>query len=151
MSEAPDSADLSEFDDAFAKAEVEDMTSEVPDGRYQAVIERVSTKQTKETKRPMIVWQLRILGPTHRNRKLWRNNVVTAETVGRIKRDLLLCGVKIDRLSDLIFHVQELQGTGLEIQVKTNGDHQNVYFNKVLAIDPTITGGSVSGDDVLPF
>jgi len=150
MSEANDSIDLSEFDEAFAKAEAQDMTTEVPDGRYQALIERVSTKQTKETKRPMIVWQLKILGPTHRNRKLWRNNVVTADTVAMIKRDLLLCGVKIDRLSDLVFHIQELQGTGLEIQVKTNGAFQNIYFNKVLAIDPTVIGGSVGEGDI-PF
>jgi len=46
------------------------------------------------------------------------------------KRDLLTAGLKIEKLSLLPQHLNELLDLVLEVQLKTKGDHQNSFLNK---------------------
>ena len=63
-------ADLAEFDEIYKNADVGDDEFEpVPDGKYQAVVDRVELTRTSKGD-PMLKWTLRILGPTHAGRPL---------------------------------------------------------------------------------
>ncbi|MCP4680074.1 MAG: DUF669 domain-containing protein [Deltaproteobacteria bacterium] len=132
----PFAADLTQFDDPFAEAEVEDNDYDpVPDGKYQATVEQVELTRTKTTGRPMLKWTLRILAPQCRGRKLWRNNVIAEDNIKWLKKDLYTCGLEIQRVSDLPANLHKLLDIKLEIAKVTRGDNENIYLNKLIVMD----------------
>ena len=63
--------DLSQFDDDYDSAEVEDREFDtVPDGKYQVMVEHVELSRAKSSGNPMLKWTLKILAPTHAGRLL---------------------------------------------------------------------------------
>ncbi len=152
------SVDLSRFDNEFAEAPVEEKTESVPDGKYQANVDKVEITTARSSGNPMLKWTLRILGPSYRNRLLWRNNVMaTRENIRWLKNDLHVCGLDLQKLSDLPANLEKLLDVKLEITKRTKGDSENVYFNRRLVLDerPAATGGGdgqggAAKDDV-PF
>jgi len=124
-------ADLADFDDVYTGSEVsEDEFTPVPDGRYQAIVDRVELVRTSNGD-PMLKWGLRILGPTHEGRFLWRNNVMaTDENIRWLKKDLYACGVRLARLSELPANLEQLLDIRLEVTKKTRGEYESVYINK---------------------
>ena len=132
-----ESIDLSQFDDDFDQAEVEENDfSPLPDGRYQVVVERVELTRAKKTGKPMLKWSLRILGPNNRGRMLWRNNVISSPAnIKWLKTDLSICGLNLSRLSELQHQLDKLLNIQLEINKRTKGDNESVYFNKQISID----------------
>jgi hypothetical protein len=121
--------DLAQFDDDFGKTEVEER--EIPDGKYQAVIDRVEITRSHTTGNPMIKWALKILGPRFRGRLLWRNNVLKSrENLKWVKSDLHVCGLDIVKLSDLQANLPKLLGVKLEVTKRTRGEMANVYFDR---------------------
>ena len=67
--------DLAQFDDDFSEAPIEEREFEdVPDGKYQVKVERAEIVRALSNGNPMLKWTLKILGPTHAGRLLWRNN-----------------------------------------------------------------------------
>ena len=124
-------ADLADFDEAYEQAEAsEDEYEPVPDGRYQTVVDRVELLRTTKGD-PMLKWALRILGPTHAGRLLWRNNVMaTDENVRWLKKDMLRCDVHLVRLSELPANLERLLDIRLEVTKKTKGEFEEVYINK---------------------
>jgi len=123
--------DLAALDDAFERADADDDAFEsVPDGRYQAVVDRIELVRTQNGD-PMLKWTLRILGPTHANRLLWRYNVLSSdENVKWLKKDLLRCGVQLTRLSELPANLERLLDLRLDINKKTKGDFESVYIDR---------------------
>ena len=92
-----------QFDDDFqgeTPAERSDMES-VPDGKYQVVVEKVEIAEAHTTGNPMLKWTLRVLAPHHVNRVMWRNSVFTPNTLKFVKTDLHICGLDLEKLSDL--------------------------------------------------
>lgn len=140
-------ADLAAFDQAFAEAEVEERDfEEIPDGKYQAAIERVELTRTKEQGTPMLKWTLRVSGPAFAGRLLWRNNVLaTPENVKWLKNDLHVCGLALGKLSDLPAHLDRLLDIKLEITKRTRGEFSNIYFNRLIAK----ADAPAVGDDLL--
>ncbi len=137
--------DLSRFDDDFADAPVEEKTDSVPDGKYQVNVDKVEITTARSSGNPMLKWTLRILAPSSRNRMLWRNNVMaTRENIRWLKNDLHVCGLDLQRLSDLPANLERLLDVKLEVTKRTKGDNENVYFNRRLVLDecPAATGGS---------
>lgn len=124
--------DLSRFDDEYSRAEVQENEFEaIPDGKYQVAVDRVELARAKSSGNPMLKWTLRVLGPTHRGRLLWRNNVIgSAENMKWLKTDLHICGLELRRLSDLPASLERLLGVTLEVTKRTRGDNENVYFNR---------------------
>ena len=123
--------DLAQFDDEFqsaALAERGDFET-VPDGKYQVAIEKVELTQAS-TGNSMLKWTLRILAPRFVNRLLWRNSVFTANTLKYLKTDLHLCGLDLEKLSELPKHMDKLLDVKLEVTKKTKGDNENIYFNR---------------------
>lgn len=127
------SIDLSQFDDDFDRQQTEEREKfeRLPDGKYQVTIDKVSLIESS-TGCPMLKWTLRILRPRFINRLLWRNSVFTSNTLRYVKADLQLCGLDLERLSELPNHLQDLLDVKLEITKKTQGDNERIYFNRRL-------------------
>ncbi len=147
------SIDLAQFDDDFqseATAERGDFES-VPDGKYQVAVEKVELTQSS-TGNPMLKWTLRILAPRFANRFLWRNSVFTHNTLKYVKTDLHLCGLDLDKLSELPKHLDKLLDVKLEVTKKTKGDNENIYFNR--RIETAASANRYqreAGDALVPF
>ena len=156
---ADDGPDLTQFDDAFADAPVEDREFDpVPDGKYQVNVEKVEITTARSSGNPMLKWMLRILAPRFRGRMLWRNNVMaTRENLKWLKNDLHVCGLDLQKLSDLPANLDRLLDVKLEITKRTKGDNENVYFNRRIVMDDAATpagedhGQGFAGDDDIPF
>lgn len=124
----------------------------LPDGKYQVAIDNVDLKETS-TKKPMLAWQLKVLAGPHKGRKLFKNSVITAESMSYLKQDLTLVGwtQSLTALSDPLAR-RVMLDVALEVTQKTKGDdamgrpNVNVYFNRKL--DAVIA--SPNGADV-PF
>lgn len=151
MSNTVDEFDLAQFDDDFSQAEVEEREFEdVPDGRYQTVVDRVELTRAKSSGNPMLKWTLRILGPTHEGRLLWRHNViVTPENIKWLKTDLHTCGLELEKLSDLPSNLEKLLDTKVEIQKRTRGENTNVFINKRIVTGDS--GTKTAQDALKPF
>ncbi len=151
--------DLTQFADAFADAPVEEKEFDsVPDGKYQVNVDKVEITTAKTSGNPMLKWTLKILAPRFRGRLLWRNNVMaTRENIKWLKNDLHVCGLDLQKLSDLPANLERLLDVKLEITKRTKGDNENVYFNRRIVLDegtPSAEGGEAHGGadkDEIPF
>ena len=146
--------DLTQFDDDFrseSPAERGDMES-VPDGKYQVQVEKVELTEAQSTGNPMLKWTLRIIAPRHINRMMWRNSVFTPNTLKFIKTDLHICGLDLEKLSDLPKHLGKLLDVKLEVTKRTKGENENIYFNSRIANDRTPSKfREQAGDALVPF
>ena len=154
----PPDIDLSQFDEDFAEAPIEEREfDEVPDGKYQVNVEKVEIVRAKTTGNPMLKWELKILAPQCRGRLLWRNNVlVTRENLKWLKNDLHVCGLDLDRVSDLPNRLGELLDVKLEVTKRTKGENANVYFNRRIVTDgpsaaPDAGYDAAAGEALAPF
>jgi hypothetical protein len=122
--------DLSCLDDAFSAASLPS-TAPLPDGPYTVQVDLVELRQTRSTARPMLCWTLRILPPSpFAGRRLWRNHVLTPQSLAWLKKDLRLCGLELAKLSDLPEHLPTLRGTTLQILKRTRGDFDSISFRR---------------------
>jgi len=130
--------DLAQLDDAFETAEVEEREFEaVPDGKYQVNVDQVELTRAQTSGNPILKWTLRILAPTHKGRLLWRNNVMARyENIKWLKQDLNICGLQLQKLSDLPDHLEQLLNIKLEVTKCTRGENENIYFNRRLEDTP---------------
>jgi hypothetical protein len=140
-------ADLSRFDDDWAKASVtpDEMYTDIPDGSYDAVIEEARLTETGSTGRPMVTWKLRIRGPQAVNRVLTKNRVVTENTLAYLREDLDKCGLHVSRLSELPARLGELVDRPIGLDKRTKDGRANFYFRR-----PSNRTSPVTLDDV-PF
>lgn len=116
-------------------AEVEEA---VPDGRYQVNVDRVELSQTGD---PILKWTLRILTPTHKDRLLRHNNLMLSKmNIFCLKWDLCICGLELQKFSDLPKHLDQLLNIKLEVDKRTCGEHEKIYFYRRLdmTMDDTI-------------
>jgi len=147
--------DLRQFDGDFASAQVEEREfDEIPDGKYQVVVDRVEITKAKSSGNPMLRWTLKILGPRAVGRLLWRNNVMaTRENLKWLKGDLHTCGLDLDRLSNLPGQLERLLDVKLEVTKRSKGDNTNIYFNKRIVTDEPVAGTTAASaaDDDIPF
>ncbi len=135
--DAPE-VDLTQLDGDFADAPVEEKKEfePVPDGKYQVNVEKVEITTAKTSGNPMLKWTLKILAPSYRGRLLWRNNVMaTRENIKWLKNDLHVCGLDLQKLSDLPANLERLLDVKLEVTKRTKGDNENVYFNRRIVLD----------------
>lgn len=154
-----DGPDLSQFDDAFADARVENREFDpIPDGKYQVNVEKVEITTARSSGNPMLKWTLRILAPRCSGRILWRNNVMASrENLRWLKNDLHVCGLDLSKLSDLPTSLDRLLDVKLEVTKRTRGDNESVYFNRRIVLDGGATtaghnnGHGITGDDDIPF
>jgi hypothetical protein len=151
-----DTMDLAQFDDDFVTADVEEKDFEaVPDGKYQVKVDRVELTRSETSGNPMLKWALKILGPTHKGRLLWRNNVIASkDNVKWLKQDLYTCGLQMDKLSDLPGKLETLLDVGLEVTKRTKNEFDNIYFNRRIVLSDEDAAAPSAGhdvDDMIPF
>lgn len=151
-----DTMDLTQFDDDFVSADVEEKDFEaVPDGKYQVKVDRVELTRSETSGNPMLKWALKILGPTHKGRLLWRNNVIASkDNVKWLKQDLYTCGLQMDKLSDLPGKLETLLDVGLEVTKRTKNEFENIYFNRRIVLSDEDAAALSAGhdvDDIVPF
>lgn len=124
--------DLEQFNDGFATTQVDTNadTDELPDGKYQMVVEKVELQRSQKGN-AMLVWRFRVLGPRYAGRKHWhRNMIVSKENLRWLKHDLVVAGLELAKLSELPNRVHELFDVVLEVQIKKKGTDQHTYINK---------------------
>ena len=148
------SIDLSQFDTDFRNEQPDDRSDldPVPDGKYQVNVEKVELTEAQSSGNPMLKWTLRIIAPRHINRLMWRNSVFTANTLKFVKTDLHICGLDLEKLSDLPRNLSKLLDVKLEVTKKTKGDNENIYFNSRITMEPGMKPvKGLAGDDDVPF
>jgi len=148
------SEDLEEFDDDFGGASGESTNAYTPvkDGNYTVDVEAVELKRTKDTNRPMLAWKLRIVGPSSAGRVLYRNSVIsTGKGMEFMKKDLYLCGLAIEKLSDLPANLEKLLDLRIKIRKVTKGEFENFYFQELVKTDTApVDSEFFAGVDVAP-
>ena len=146
--------DLSVWDEDYEAAPIEENKfDDVPDGKYQVAIEKVELARAQSSGNPMLKWQLRVLGPNHAGRMIFRNSVMaTAENIKYLKNDLHTCGLVLERFSDLGNRLNDLLDIKLEVTKKTRGEFSNVYINRrIVTEDPDDEYKSASKDALSSF
>lgn len=146
--------DLSQFDDDYRSEQPEERGDfeSVPDGKYQVSVEKVELTEAQSTGNPMLKWTLRVIAPKFVNRLMWRNSVITHNTLKYVKTDLHLCGLDLEKLSDLPKQLKKLLDVKLEVTKRTKGDNENIFFNR--RIETGRTSGNFrqeAGDALVPF
>ncbi len=139
-----DPFDLSQYDEDFENAPVEEHDFDnVPDGKYQVVVDRVELTASKTSDKPMLKWTLKIIAPNHVGRLLWRNNMIASpDNIRWLKNDLYTCGLTIKKLSELPDSIEKLLDVKIEVTVRTRGENQNIYFNKLIDSGSPDTDGA---------
>ena len=130
-----DNEDLKElnaiFKDMGGVEKVEDFTSnfeELPDGTYLGEIEKVSTKNSKKTGRPMLEIVVAIDEKTKEFCYLMlagENLKKTQTAVARAVTQLKKLGVTGTELEDFINGAIELTGTRVNLKIETNNGFRN--------------------------
>lgn len=130
-----DNEDLKElnaiFKDMGGVDSVDDYTNsfeELPDGIYLGEIEKVSTKNSKKTGRPM----LEVIVALEEDRKEYvylmlagENLKKTQTAVARAVTQLKKLGISGVELEDFINGALELTGTRVNLKIETNGSFRN--------------------------
>ena len=124
--------DLSAFDEDYDQAEAPNF-DDVPDGKYQV---RVMKAQLTESRKgdPMLKWDLVVLSGPHAGRHIFKNAVVTRDSIPFVKGDLKTLGLELPRFSDLPAHLDKLLDKTIEITKRTKGEFANVYFNRLIEL-----------------
>ncbi|MCP4678073.1 MAG: DUF669 domain-containing protein [Deltaproteobacteria bacterium] len=144
------SVDLTQFDSDYEEAEVPGSDFEsVPDGNYQVNVESAELTTAKTSGAPMLKWKLRIIGPAHANRILFRNSVIDGKKIQWIKKDLYTCGLTLPKISELQQNLSKLLDIKLEITKKTNTEsgYENIYFNRRIITTDTPGYATSTGTD----
>ena len=145
--------DLVDLDEEFENSEAETEFEPVPDGKYQVRVDRVELTRTKTSGQPMLKWALKIIGPSHAGRLLWRNNVIaTKENVKWLKKDLYTAGLELQKLSELPANLDQLLDVTLEITKRTRGEYEDIFLNKRIKTTEEVlaeTPAEDDGDDLL--
>lgn len=146
--------DLAQFDDDYRSEQPEERGDfeSVPDGKYQVTVEKVELTEAQSTGNPMLKWTLRVIAPKFVNRLMWRNSVITHNTLKYVKTDLHLCGLDLEKLSELPRQLGKLLDVKLEVTKKTKGDNENIFFNRRIETGRTSSNfRQEAGDALVPF
>lgn len=99
----------------------------VPDGKYQVLVEDVTLCKAEPSGHLRLLWRLRINGTAMQNRIVWKSRPITSETLQRIKEDLFVCGLQLDRLSLLPARLEQLLDVELLITKRTSAGARPIF------------------------
>jgi hypothetical protein len=158
--------DLARYDEAFARAmntaRESDSSSGVPDGFYEVTVEDAWLSKTTTTRNPMIIWKLRITGPTHEGATLTKVRVITEKTVAFVGQDFQRLGIPLERISDVHQRLAGSVGRSTGVFKRAGRDGWNdIFFCRAEVprrgpasedgIWPANAAAAVGTDDDLPF
>ncbi len=104
----------------------------IPDGKYNAMVEDLKLTQTRKSKLPMLTWILLLMDDTERGRREYYNKVITAQSLEYVLKDLQMCGIDVENIGNLAAYLPQARSCELEIRIKSENEHRNVYFNRRL-------------------
>lgn len=139
------SIDLQEFDEAFATPPID--MGEVADGTYTARISDVSLLRSKAGN-PMVVWDLRIIGPESQGRHLKKRRAITDKTITFVREELETCGLTLNKMSELSGQLHRMIDLDLEVSKVTRNGDSNIYFKRRTDV---ASSPNELADDELPF
>jgi len=126
--------DLSVYEAAWAQsAEVPTAnTDEVPDAVYHCSVHTVEIK-TSKAGNLMLAWQLKVIGPSHKGRLIFKQNMIVADAqrLAYLRKDLSTCGIDPGKISTLRDRLELLLDREIEVKVETKG-YRNVYINRLI-------------------
>jgi hypothetical protein len=132
--------DLAGLDEDYNKAEARERGN-VPDGKYQVRVDRVSMARTKNTDTPMLKFDLVIISGKQKNRHIFKNSMLTTNSLSFLKSDLAAMGIALPKFSDLPKHLDEMIDQKLEVTTKTtkskddpDKEYNNVYFDRKITV-----------------
>lgn len=146
-----DEIDLARFNNLYKTEPASDaapMTYSIPDGRYEVVVAEATLTKSQRSGNPMIRYVLRIAGSTFRDRLLRKHSAITENTIRFVRKELEICGLRLEKFDDLKARMNELEGIELEVVKVTKGEDSNIYFNRAISAQSQPDG--VAEDD-LPF
>ena len=142
--------DLSRFDQTVqTETKRRPAIEEIPDGRYDVRIEDVELYKSPSSGNPVLKYTLRVIGPTHANQLMWKRRGITDKTRDYVADEVKLCGLELERFSDLKQNLHELIGVEIEVTRKTRGEDVNIYFNGL--VEGAKTRHPDVDEDDLPF
>lgn len=125
-------AELAQFDDLYqaagSDANRETGQNEIPDGEYPVVVEQVEFTRSQTSGNNMMAWKFRVCDGAFTGRLVRKYRVINERTIPWLKEELLKCGLKLDRLSELPAHIPNLQGKEMKILKRTKDGNSNVYI-----------------------
>jgi len=125
--------ELAGLDDDYSKTEAADRSS-IPDGKYQVKIIRATMARSKNTDAPMLKFDLVVISGKHAKRHIFKNSMLSHNSIPFLKADLETLGIKLPKFSDLPKHLDAMLDQTLEVTVKTNGEYTNVYFDRKITV-----------------
>ena len=163
MSENEDfSTDLADFDKEYAETEAAEKKEfePLPNGKYQARIDKVCLDKSKNTEELMLKWELVVISGKYQNRRLFRNNMIaSSDNLKWLKADLETIGITLEKVSDLPNRLKDFLDIVVQVSVRNRKDGEkefmNVYLNKKLDIelpqDTQAGDATEGGKGGLPF
>ncbi len=131
---------LAEFEGVWKSADTESKEFEnLPDGKYQAVIDECRFEQSKASGRWQLAWVLKVVAPgEYANRKIFNymglNNDIGIQIV---KRSIYKCGLQVEDPKDLPGQLPYLLDRVIKVTLKTNkkngSEFQNMYVDDLIS------------------
>ena len=131
-----DNEDLKELNDIFKNMggvdKVEDYTNNfdrLPDGEYIGEIEKVSTKNSKKTGRPMMEMIIAVEDGKKEYHYLMlagKDLKATQTAIARSITQLKKLGVTGADVGDFVSGAESLVGTKVNMKIETNGEFRNI-------------------------
>lgn len=135
---------LREFDQGYDVAEEVGFT-ELPDGKYQARIERAAIEPNKNTSELMLIWEFEVATGEYQGKMVRKRNMIKDETLSFIKTDFSRLNIQLERFSMLEGYLPEALDLIVDIELKhgrpndEGKSYQNIYINKVVGKANTAT------------
>ena len=142
-------SELEELEGAWDEAEDKgDSFGDIPDDKYQSKVSGARIVKSQSSGRMQIAWEFTIISGEYKNRKKWAyDGIETKENLDYVKTRLARLKLNIPKkIKDLPEVLEAAIGLTCEIQVKTRGDFQNVYVNKLIDVDDADTGNAADDD-----
>lgn len=144
---------LSQFDDEYDNTEAPAGFVTVPDGTYQARIDKFGLGKTQAGD-PKMEMEFVIVSGECSGSRLFHSQLIRSKSLPYIKKDMETlghAGIKISRLEDEAFRASVLD-TVVEVQKKTrkdNADFYNVYLNSLVS-KPTAPTATATDENTPP-
>lgn len=128
---------LKQFDEEYAAAEVVDY-AELPDGKYQARIERAAMEPFGQNGDVMLVWEFEIVTGEQMGKTVRKLSTVKPGYLQYIKRDFLRLNIQLEPFSKLEECLPDVLDLVVNIELKhgkpnsEGKSYQNIYINKVV-------------------
>lgn len=133
---------LASFDQDFADAPLPERSGgNVPDGKYQVKIDSVEIRSNQFNGGMELAMRLKVLdGPQSGRIIFHQREIDNPERMSYLRGDLNVCGLELQKLSELPRKLESLLDVRLDVQVKSKASkndpekiYQNVYLNKRLS------------------